>query len=74
MVQIKKVEGAGADSAATNGGQVFYVHGNFFGTNENSTGRLIVAYGPASTSKYIAGMPPLAWFARRLSGSVVPGM
>jgi hypothetical protein len=50
------------------------VHGNFFGTNENSTGRLIVAYGPASTSKYIAGMVPLAYFARGFSGSVVPGM
>ena len=53
--QIKSVEGAGADSAATNGGQVFYVHGDFFGTKDNTTGRLIVAYGPDSTSKYIAG-------------------
>ena len=53
--QIKSVEGAGADSAATNGGQVFYVHGDYFGTNDNTTGRLIVAYGPNSTSKYIAG-------------------
>jgi hypothetical protein len=54
-LQIKSVEGAGADSAATNGGQVFYVHGDFYGINDHASGRLIVAYGPSSTSKYIAG-------------------
>jgi hypothetical protein len=54
-VQVKSVEGAGADSAATNGGQVFYVHGDFFGTSNHTPQRLVVTYGPNMTDKYTAG-------------------
>ena len=57
-VQVKSVEGAGADSAATNGGQVFYVHGDYFGTSDHTPGRLTVTYGPNMTAKYTAGKMP----------------
>ena len=58
--QVKNVEGAGADSAATNGGQVFRVNGDFFGVAGQAQGRLVVSYGPASTPKYFAGAHPRA--------------
>jgi hypothetical protein len=57
--QIKDVEGAGADSAATNGGQVFRVNGDFFGLSHHAAGRLVVSYGPFGAPKYRAGGCPL---------------
>ena len=54
MVQVG-IDGAVTSGAYTNGGQVFYIHGNYFGRDSETNGRLLVTYGPPpSGTKYTA--------------------
>ncbi len=51
------VEGPGADGAATSGGQIIRIRGNYFGTIQHSRGKVVMTYGPRGfETKYTAGV------------------